>query len=112
MEQRNHLRIGEGVDEYPDEDAISEPVAQIVAAVRSCDWQGRIDAVEDLLSYMGSDVGEEVAAVKELLEDESKDVRLHAFYALCHLGADAKEVVPTLTEHLRGGDESLRHKAL
>ncbi len=71
MEQRNHLRIGEGVDEYPDEDATSETVAEVVAAVRNCDWQGRIDAVEDLLSYLGSDVGEVVAAVKELLEDES-----------------------------------------
>ena len=103
---------GEGMDEYPDEDAISETVAQVVAAVRNCDWQGRIDVVEDILSYMGSDVGEEVAAVKELLEDESGDVRLHAFYALCHLGADTEAVVPTLTEHLRGGDESLRDMAL
>lgn len=103
---------GDGVAEDPDEDATSETVAEVVAAVRNCDWQGRIDVVEDILSYMGSEVGEEVAAVKELLEDESEDVRIHAFYALCHLGADAEAVAPTLTEHLRGGDESLRHKAL
>jgi len=103
---------GNGVAEDPDEDATSETVAEVVAAVRNCDWQGRIDVVEDILSYMGSDVGEEAAAVKELLEDESEDVRLHAFYALCHLGVDAEAVVPTLTEHLRGGDESLRDKAL
>ncbi len=103
---------GDGVAKDPDEDITSETVAEVVAAVRNCDWQGRIDVVEDILSYMGSDVGEEVAAVKELLEDESEDVRLHAFHALCHLGADAEAVVPTLTEHLRGGDESLRDKAL
>jgi len=103
---------GDGVAEDPDEDATSETVAEVVAAVRNCDWQGRIDVVEDILSYMGSEVGEEVAAVKELLEDESEDVRIHAFYALCHLGADAEEVAPTLTEHLRGGDEPLRHMAL
>ena len=79
---------------------------------RIYDWQGRIDAVEDILSYVKSEVGEVVAAVKELQDDESADVRLHAFYALCHLGADAEAVVPTLVEHLRGGDESLRDIAL
>ena len=103
---------GDGVAEDPDEDPTREVVAEVVAAVRACDWQGRIDAVEDILTDMKSAVGEVVAAVKDLQEDESEDVRLHAFYALCHLGANAEEVAPTLTEHLRGGDESLRDMAL
>ncbi len=85
--------------------------------MRNCDWQGRIDAVESMLSDVMLAVGVavvagEAAAVEALREDESEDVRLHAFYALCHLGADAEVVVPTLVEHLRGGDESLRHMAL
>ena len=91
--------------------AADEPLATLVANLKSADEAVRLQAI-DQIGDRGEKAAEAVAPLTELLQDGSAKVRAHAVWALGAIGAAAKPAVPALAELVKDPDETVRRQVV